>query len=276
MREEAATITAAHLNRRLAVPDGSDEIPRLAETLNEMLDRIDATSRLQRQFVSDASHELRSPLATLRQLAEVARDYPERTAQDSLARDVLAEEARMEELVSALLILARIDDGVPATAGPVDLDDLVLAQARRLRRDDGPRFDVSGVSAGQVVGDSVLLGQVVGNLLSNALRHAREEVSVSLQEYDGEVVLTVDDDGNGIPEHDRAACLRALRATRRGTGARRRWLRPRPGHRPQGRRGPRRHRPRAGVGERGSPLRRGRPHRLSSAQPAYVAVVGQR
>jgi signal transduction histidine kinase len=203
MREEAATITAAHLNRRLAVPDGRDEIPRLAVTLNEMLDRIDATSRLQRQFVSDASHELRSPLATLRQLAEVARDYPGRTGHDSLARDVLAEEDRMEELVTALLLLARIDDGVPATAGPVDLDDLVLAQARSLRRHDGPRIDVSGVSAGQVVGDSVLLGQVVRNLLSNALRHASEEVSVSLQEYDDQVVLTVDDDGNGIPEADR-------------------------------------------------------------------------
>jgi signal transduction histidine kinase len=203
MREEAATITAAHLNRRLAVPDGRDEIPRLAATLNEMLDRIDATSRVQRQFVSDASHELRSPLATLRQLAEVARDYPGRTGQDSLARDVLAEEERMEELVAALLLLARIDDGVPHTAGPVDLDDLVLDHARRLRHDDGPRIDVSGVSAGQVVGDPVLLGQVVRNLLSNALRHGRNEVSVSLQEYDDQVVLTVDDDGNGIPEADR-------------------------------------------------------------------------
>jgi signal transduction histidine kinase len=203
MREEAATITAAHLNRRLAVPDGRDEIPRLAATLNEMLDRIDATSRVQRQFVSDASHELRSPLATLRQLAEVARDYPDRTGQDSLARDVLAEEGRMEELVAALLLLARIDDGVPHAAGPVDLDDLVLDHARRLRHDDGPRIDVSGVSAGQVVGDPVLLGQVVRNLLSNALRHGRNEVSVSLQEYDDQVVLTVDDDGNGIPEADR-------------------------------------------------------------------------
>ena len=203
MREEAATITAAHLNRRLAVPDGRDEIPRLAATLNEMLDRIDATSRVQRQFVSDASHELRSPLATLRQLAEVARDYPGRTGQDSLARDVLAEEERMEELVAALLLLARIDDGIPHTAAPVDLDDLVLDEARRLRHDDGPRIDVSGVSAGQVVGDPVLLGQVVRNLLSNALRHAREEVAVSLQEYDDQVVLTVDDDGNGIPEADR-------------------------------------------------------------------------
>jgi signal transduction histidine kinase len=204
MRREAATITAAHLDRRLAVPFGEDEIPRLALTLNEMLDRIDATSMQQRQFVSDASHELRSPLAALRQLAEVARDYPDRVAQGDLARDVLAEEARMEDLVKALLLLARIDDSPGTVASPVDLDDLVLVQARRLRRDHGPRIDVSGVSAGQVAGDSVLLGQMVGNLLSNALRHASTRVTVSLHEYDAQVVLTVDDDGNGIEEADRA------------------------------------------------------------------------
>ncbi len=76
-----------------------------------MLDRIDASQRLQRQFVSDASHELRSPLATLRQLAEVARDYPDRVASGLASpRDVLAEEQRMEELVTALLLLARLDD----------------------------------------------------------------------------------------------------------------------------------------------------------------------
>ena len=122
----------------------------------------------------------------------------------------------MEELVAALLLLARMDDASRPTAGPVDLDDLVLAEARRLRHDGGPRVDVSGVSAGQVVGTPCCSGQVVGNLLSNALRHARDEVSVSLQEYDGEVVLTVDDDGNGIPPERPTADLRPLRATRRG------------------------------------------------------------
>ena len=203
MRDEAETITAEHLNRRLAVPAGEDEIPRLAATLNEMLDRIDAASSLQRQFVSDASHELRSPLTALRQLAEVARDYPDRTAQDSLARDVLAEERRMEELVTALLLLARMDDAAPTSNAPVDLDDLVLEEARRARGQEGPHVDVSGVSAGQVAGDPVLLGQVVGNLISNARRHARSEVALSLQEYGDQVVLTVDDDGHGIPEQDR-------------------------------------------------------------------------
>ena len=203
MRDEAETITAEHLNRRLAVPAGDDEIPRLASTLNEMLDRIDAASSLQRQFVSDASHELRSPLTTLRQLAEVARDYPDRTTQDSLARDVLAEERRMEELVTALLLLARMDDVAPFSTAPVDLDDLVLEEARRARGLEGPHVDVSGVSAGQVAGDPVLLGQVVGNLISNARRHARSEVVLTLQEYGAQVVLTVDDDGDGIPQEDR-------------------------------------------------------------------------
>ncbi len=204
MRREAAKITSAHLNRRLAVSEGDDEIPRLALTLNGMLDRIDAASLLQRQFVSDASHELRSPLATMRQLAEVARDYPEGEAHVLLARDVLAEERRMEELVESLLLLSRIEDSHrSASRMAVDLDDVVLGEARRTRREGGPRIDVSGVSAGQVIAEPVLVRQVVTNLLSNAVRHARSEVRVSLQEYDDRVVLSVEDDGHGIPEDER-------------------------------------------------------------------------
>ena len=118
MRREATDITGAQADRRLAVPPSSDEISRLASTLNEMLDRIDASHRLQRQFVSDASHELRSPLASLRQLAEMARDYPDDTGSRELARDVLTEEQRMEGLVTSLLLLARLDDQAPSTARP--------------------------------------------------------------------------------------------------------------------------------------------------------------
>ncbi len=204
MRREAAAITSAQLDRRLPITDGDDEIPRLAHTLNEMLDRIDASHRTQRQFVSDASHELRSPLTTLRQLAEVARGYPGRVDTAALAEDVLAEEQRMEDLVNALLVLARLDD-TPSNRDerPVDLDDLVLMEARRLREGGAARIDVSGVSAGQVAGHPVLLGQVVRNLLANAARHARDRVTVTLDERDGRVVLVVDDDGPGIPEGER-------------------------------------------------------------------------
>ncbi len=204
MRREAASITSAHLHRRLAVTPGDDEIPRLATTLNQMLDRIDAASLLQRQFVSDASHELRSPLAALRQLAEVARDYPEHEAHRALADDVLAEEQRMEGLVESLLLLSRIEDSERSAARvEVDLDDVVLGEVRRTRRTGGPDLDVSEVSGGQVLAEPVLVRQVVTNLLGNAVRHARSEVRVTLHEGDDEVVLTVEDDGHGVPEAER-------------------------------------------------------------------------
>ncbi len=205
MRREAADITGAHAERRLAVPDGGDEITRLATTLNEMLDRIDASHRLQRQFVSDASHELRSPLASLRQLAELARDYPDGAGSGTLARDVLIEELRMEALVNSLLLLARLDDEHPPAPVPVDLDDLVLEEVRRARArgTDDVQLDASAVGAAQIDGDPVLLAQVVGNLVTNAMRHARGLVHVGLHETTDSAVLVVEDDGNGVPPGER-------------------------------------------------------------------------
>ncbi|MEO5652893.1 MAG: ATP-binding protein [Marmoricola sp.] len=209
MRRQAATISSAHLTARLEVPGGTDEIPRLAQTLNQMLDRIDATNSSQRQFVSDASHELRSPLAAIRQLAEVARDYPDGQGTIELARDVLTEEQRMEELVTSLLLLARLDDDTELRLQAVDLDDVVLEEVRRSRSGSGTsaqplvRLDAAQVGAAQVAGDPVLLGQVVRNLVSNALRHARSEVLVGLREEGHRAVLTVSDDGNGVPPQER-------------------------------------------------------------------------
>lgn len=208
MREEADTITAAHQRRRLAVPAGTDEIPRLAHTLNEMLDRIDEGHHRQRQFVSDASHELRSPLAVIRQAAEVAKAHPRRVSVEDLAEDVLVESMRLEDLVSALLLLARMEyDDDDRITPEVDLDDVVLEQVARSRAalPDGPAIDVTGVGAGRTQGDPVLLAQVVGNLLSNARRHAVGSVAIGLSESNGSVVLTVDDDGNGIAPDQREA-----------------------------------------------------------------------
>jgi signal transduction histidine kinase len=205
MRREADSITSAHLHRRLRLPPGSDEIPRLAVTLNEMLDRIDQSHQVQRQFISDASHELRSPLSTIRQSAEVARSYPDRVSIESLADDVLAESDRLTSLVNALLLLARLDNTEPLTAHePVDVDDLVLTEVDRIRAGAGDiRFDVSQLSGGQVHGSPVLLRQVVQNLLDNAVRHAESQVSVSLHERVGWVELYVDDDGVGVPVDER-------------------------------------------------------------------------
>jgi signal transduction histidine kinase len=204
MRREADAITSARLDRRLPLPAGHDEIHRLATTINEMLDRIQRSDRLQRQFVSDASHELRSPLAVIRQSAEVARAYPDRVAQGALADDVLAESRRLEDLVGALLMLARLDDSrAVISAEPVDLDDLVLAEAGRVRDLPHLKVEVSHVSSGQVSGAAILLRQVVRNLVDNAARHATSWVGLSLQENDGWVELTVEDDGDGIPVPDR-------------------------------------------------------------------------
>jgi signal transduction histidine kinase len=203
MREEADTITAAQLRRRLAVPPGDDEIPRLALTLNEMLDRIDEGQRLQRQFVSDASHELRSPLTVIRQAAEVARAYPQRVEPGALADDVLAESERLEALVAALLLLARLE-GDAGTSEVVDLDDVVLREVARARTTCAKDIDEHEVGAGRTRGTSVLLAQAVRNLLDNACRHAAHRVTVRLGEQGDQVVLEVADDGPGIPPVDRA------------------------------------------------------------------------
>jgi signal transduction histidine kinase len=204
MRDEADSITAAQLRRRLAVPPGSDEIPRLARTLNAMLDRIDEGQRLQRQFVSDASHELRSPLTVIRQAAEVARAHPARVGVEALADDVLAESDRLEQLVGALLLLARMEDGDSGDVEVIDLDDIVLTEVSRTRERWPATIDAHAVGAGRTRGSAVLLGQVVRNLLDNAGRHATSVITVSLAEHGDEVVLEVGDDGTGIPVADRS------------------------------------------------------------------------
>lgn len=223
MRRQGARITGEHLHRRLPVPQGRDEIPHLAQTLNSMLDHIEEGQEAQRRFVSDASHELRSPLAILRQRVEVARRHPDGTTVVGLADEVGAEQQRMESLVAALLTLARLDDGLTPLGAVVDLDDLVLAEADRVRHTHpGVNLDLAQVSAGQVRGDAVLLAQVVTNLLGNAARHAHDVVRVALRETGADVVLTVDDDGDGIaPEHrervfDRFTRLDEARSRDRG------------------------------------------------------------
>jgi signal transduction histidine kinase len=204
MRREVDEVTAARLDRRLRDPGGRDEIARLARTLNGMLDRLDASARAQRRFVGDASHELKTPLATIRQHAEVAVLHPGSIDGPALAGTVLAEEARLTALVQGLLVLARADEGELGVARrPVDLDDLVVAETSRLRASSPLRVDATGVGPARVSGDAPLLGQVVRNLVANAARHATSQVSLALAERDGRAVLTVDDDGGGVPVAER-------------------------------------------------------------------------
>jgi signal transduction histidine kinase len=204
IRQEAESITGTTMHRRVPEPDTDDEVGRLARTMNAMLARLETSAQKQRQFVSDASHELRSPLASIRTNLEVALHNPSRTDWPAVAQRALAEDVRMEDTVSELLDLARLDEAEgPApleTLPEVDLDELVLDDTVQQRR---VPVDTGRVSAGRVHGRREQLQRVVRNLLDNAARHADSAVAVGLVTDDHTVELTVDDDGPGIPPEDR-------------------------------------------------------------------------
>jgi signal transduction histidine kinase len=203
IRREVHEIGEERLHQRVSVPASRDEIHRLATTMNAMLERLEGSRLRQQRFVSDASHELRSPLASLRQSAEVSQAHPEAFTGGDLVEVVLAETLRMQRLVDQMLLLTRADEGHAGDVRrEVDVDDLVATEAARARR-EGLTVDTSQVVAGRVIGEEMALGQVVRNLLDNAARHARSRVAVGVAEQDGRVVLTVDDDGAGVPAAER-------------------------------------------------------------------------
>ena len=200
MRVEVDEVTANRLDHRIAGADAPDELGRLAATMNRMLDRLDDSQRTQRRFISDASHELKSPLASLRQYAEVARSYPDRMTAAELTEAIDDEGGRLERIVRGMLVLARADEGsLRKAARPVDLDDLLLQEAQRLKASTALTVDAA-IEPARIEGDAELLAQVVRNLVDNAVRHARGRVSLSLTSPG---VIVVDDDGHGIPQPDR-------------------------------------------------------------------------
>lgn len=208
IRREVTEMTGENLHRRVPEPAGRDEIHRLALTMNEMLDRVERAAGSQRQFVGDASHELRSPLARIRSELEVDLAHPETADMLSTHESVLEEAKQLERLVDDLLVLARFDDdrARQAPAVSVDLDDVVLREVRRVRAGlrAGVVVDTAAVSGAQVHGDAAELARLVRNLLDNAARHAVSVVEVSLSERAGMATLAVADDGPGIAPDQRA------------------------------------------------------------------------
>ena len=205
MRKEVSAISQADLHRRLETPHGDDEVSRLARTLNGMLERLDVAHRREQQLVSDAAHELRNPIAAIRHLTEVALAHPDRTSLETLAAEILAEDLRLQDLAEGLLLLARADEhALEMSAVPIDLDDLVLEEARRLKLTPSLRVQTTGVGPARTTGDRAHLKRVVQNLADNAARHASSTVGFSVQDIGEQVRLTVDDDGPGVPLASRA------------------------------------------------------------------------
>lgn len=203
IRREVATVRAESHGVRVAVPGTGDEVARLAGTMNDMLDRLERSAAAQRRFVADASHELRSPIASVRQHASVARAHPDRIDVDELTDVVLAENDRLAGLVDGLLELSRLDERGIGERRAVDLDDLALAEVSRIRAAGVCIVDGTGIGAARVLGDERVLGRVVRNLVDNACRHARDRIAVAVREVGGAAELTVDDDGSGVPEAER-------------------------------------------------------------------------
>lgn len=202
IRAEVDAITDRRLHRRVPEPPARDEIGRLARTMNAMLARLEEAQARQRRFVSDASHEFRSPVAALRQSAEVAQAHPEAFPAGELAETVLAESTRLQRLVDQLLVLARADEGGGDELTEVDVDDLLFEEAARLRR-AGLLVDSSAVQHVRTYADRRALARVVRNLVDNAARHSTGRIDLSLGAEDGVLVLRVRDDGPGVPAQER-------------------------------------------------------------------------
>ncbi|HSJ46270.1 MAG TPA: ATP-binding protein [Euzebyales bacterium] len=204
IRSEVAAIGGRDLHRRVPRPQTGDEIDLLARTMNEMLDRLEDAVQRQQRLVADASHELRTPLTRIRTEVEIELVHGVGEDHAALLRSVLDETAALQQLVNDLLHLARSDAGASRLQSqPLDLDDIVLREARRLRENGRVTVDSSGVSAASISGDPEQLGRAVRNLTANAERHAATSVSLTLTERGDHAWLVVVNDGPPIPEDQR-------------------------------------------------------------------------
>jgi len=197
IRGEMAAITAsADLARRVPVPDTHDEVARLARTTNETLAALESSVERQRRFVADASHELRSPIASLRTQLEVGAAHPELLDVTGAVEDTV----RLQRLATDLLLLARLDAGErPAADARFDLAALAR-EAAEGRAGVTVQAPEGGVP---VAGSRGQVGRLLTNLLDNAGRHARSAVRVNVRRAGEWALVEVADDGDGVPEDDR-------------------------------------------------------------------------
>lgn len=195
-------ITATDLHRRVPEPQAADDIGRLAATVNDTLRRLESAVARQRQFVADASHELRGPLAALRSDLEISVTHPDHTPWPDVARNTLGDVERLQQLAEDLLLLARLDGDRRSAGEVVDLGEAARSATRDVRR-AGVDVRVDAEPGCEVVGSRSELERMVRNLVDNAQRHAGGEVRVDVSRVGGTVRLRVADDGPGIPVEDR-------------------------------------------------------------------------
>ncbi|GAA0384040.1 hypothetical protein GCM10009530_38650 [Microbispora corallina] len=208
IRAELASINLGDLDRRVPVPSSRDEIAQLADTVNGTLSRLDQARRClermaerQRQFASDASHELRTPIAGLRAQLEEAQLHPEDSDLPALLERALGDVDRLESIAADLLLLARLGSEGAHRRIRLDLAELVRGElTRRLPR---CLLHARLEPGTEVEAEAFHLRRACGNLLDNALRHARRNVWVEVRRVGDGALLTVTDDGDGIPEPDR-------------------------------------------------------------------------
>jgi signal transduction histidine kinase len=194
IRTQVESISATTLDRRVPVPAAHDEVSRLARTMNAMLDRLHHARDRERQFIADASHELRSPLASLRAQLETDPQY-------APSEGTRADLERLQHVIDDLVDLARASDA-PLPDDEIDLDEVVLAEIGAVHA-RAIHVDASGVTPVKVSGSAAALGRLTRNLLDNAVRHADGRVSVALTNGGDHVRLVVDDDGEGVAPADR-------------------------------------------------------------------------
>ena len=202
MRAEVDRIEAADLSGRVQAGSSDDEIANLGLTLNRMLDRLEEASSRQQLFAAAASHELRSPLSTLRTELEVGLAYPDRAEWTKVAEDSLIEVARLEELTRDLRLLTRSRSMQVSATAPIELSDLLAAEVT-LRRPRRALSYITELEPVSILADSDAVVRVVRNLFDNAERHATSEIRVAVSGDKNGATLSVMNDGPPIPDGER-------------------------------------------------------------------------
>ena len=222
MRRRAAAITASTAGRRLPVPPTRDELALLAETLNDMLTRLEAALEHERRFVDDASHELRTPLALLKTELELALRHPRSREELEQTLQSAAEDTdRLVRLAEDLLLVARFDQGQlpirPERLAARSVLERAVDRFAARAAEHGRSLTFHGGPDECVDADPVRLDQATGNLVDNALVHGAGPIVLEVHSDEREVALHVLDSGPGLPEHFAA---RALDRFSRADGAR--------------------------------------------------------